>query len=136
MKTLIITLFPFICFTQQMELLKDLDTSSNLLSMATSARINGYKTKFDNGEPFFTNKISTVIVDEVGDFFYYSTYTKSEYLDLKKKLDQNLELVESYFDTETNDTELIYDESPNYTWHLMIINDEGEQLIALALESK
>jgi hypothetical protein len=136
MKALIIIFFPFICMSQQLNLLKSLDTSSNFLNMGVSARLNGYKTKFDNGEPFFTNKVSTVIVDEVGDFFYYATYTKSEYLELKKELDQNFKLVESYFDTETNDTELIYDESPNYTWHLMIINDEGEQLIALALESK
>ena len=136
MKTLIIILFPFICFTQQTELLKDLDTSTNLLSMGISARLNGYKTKFDNGEPYFTNKESFVIIDEVGDLFYYAPYSTEEYLSLKKKLDQEYELVQSDYYSDSKDTEIIYDESPTLSWHLMILNDDGQKLIALALESK
>jgi len=136
MKTLIIILFPFICFTQQMELLKDLDTSSNLLSMATSARINGYKTKFDNEGFFFTDKKSFVEVDEDGDFLYYAPYSTEEYLSLKKKLDQEYELVQSDYYSDSKDTEIMYSESSRLIWHLMIFNEDGEKLIALALESK
>jgi hypothetical protein len=136
MKTLIIILFPFICFTQQMELLKDLDTSSNLLSMATSARINGYKTKFDSEGFFFTDKKSFVEVDEDGDFLYYAPYSTEEYLSLKKKLDQEYELVQSNYYSDSKDTEIMYIESSRLIWHLMIFNEDGEKLIALALESK
>lgn len=136
MKTLIIILFPFICFTQQMELLKDLDTSSNLLSMATSARVNGYKTKFDSEGFFFTDKKSFVEVDEDGDFLYYAPYSTEEYLSLKKKLDQEYELVQSDYYSDSKDTEIMYSESPRLIWHLMIFNENGERLIALALESK
>lgn len=136
MKTLIIILFPFICFTQQTQLLKDLDTSTNFLNMGVSARLNGYKTKFDNGEPYFTNKKSFVIIDEVGDLFYYAPYSTEEYLSLKKELDQEYELVQSDYYSDSKDTEIIYDESPTISWHLMIINEEGQKLIALALESK
>ena len=136
MKTLIIILFPFICFTQQMELLKDLDTSSNLLSMATSARINGYKTKFDSQGFFFTDKKSFVEVDEEGDFLYYAPYSTEEYLSLKKKLDQEYELVQTDYYSDSKDTEIMYIESPRLIWHLMIFNEDGERLIALALESK
>lgn len=136
MKTLIIILFPFVCFTQQMELLKDLDTSSSLLSMATSARINGYKTKFDSEGLFFTNKKSFVEIDEEGDFLYYAPYSTEEYLSLKKKLDQEYELVQTDYYSDSKNTEIMYDESPRLTWHLMIFNEDGEKLIALALESK
>jgi hypothetical protein len=136
MKTLIIILFPFICFTQQMELLKDLDTSSNLLSMATSARINGYKTKLDNEGFFFTDKKSFVEVDEDGDFLYYAPYSTEEYLSLKKKLDQEYELIQSDYYSDSKDTEIMYIESSRLIWHLMIFNEDGEKLIALALESK
>lgn len=136
MKALIIILLPFVCFTQQTQLLKDLDTSTNFSSMEASARLNGYKTKFDNEGPFFTNKKSFVIIDEVGDLFYYASYSTEEYLSLKKKLDQEYELVQSDYYNDSKDTEIIYDESPLLSWHLMIINDEGQKLIALALESK
>jgi hypothetical protein len=119
-----------------MELLKDLDTSSNLLSMATSARVNGYKTKFDSEGFFFTDKKSFVEVDEDGDFLYYAPYSTEEYLSLKKKLDQEYELVQSDYYSDSKDTEIMYSESPRLIWHLMIFNENGERLIALALESK
>jgi len=135
MKTIIAIFFPLICFSQQVDLLKSLDASCNVLEMSVSARLDGYKTKFSNGEPYFTSKESTVFIDEVGDFFYYSPYSSSEYLKLKKELDQdcNLAQADMYAD---GTSEIIYKESSNIIWHLMILNDGGEKFIAIALESK